>query len=216
MTPRDIDEVFARAAASEHRVDPAVLQRIRGPLQSSFAPVKPLARPSVYIAGFLGAFALIAVSLAGVLGLAGFHALTTTDRVVIFALLGVSAWASASAIAGEMTPQGRRTIGGWTLAITALALIAVFGVLFRNTGFQGFVLQGIPCLRAGLVTAIPEALLVFLIARRGFSRSPVAIGTLAGLTGVTMLELHCPNLNMSHVMVWHVGVLVVAGVAGWL
>ncbi|HWB97785.1 MAG TPA: NrsF family protein, partial [Bryobacteraceae bacterium] len=48
----------------------------------------------------------------------------------------------------------------------------------------------------------------------------VAAGAFAGLAGIGMLELHCPNLAAMHVMVWHVAVLVVSGIlgglAGWL
>ncbi len=216
MTPKDIDGILSQAAASGHRVDPAVLQRIKGPLQSSLAPVKPLARPSFYVASLFAAFVLVSVSLAGMLGFAGFHALSTIDRIVIYGLLGATAFLSASAVAGEMTPQGGRRLGGWALAASTILFVAVFAVLFRNKGFQGFVPQGIPCLRAGLITAVPEALLIFLIARRGFSAGSVAIGTLAGLTGLTMLELHCPNLNAVHVLAWHVGVLLISGIAGWL
>ena len=44
----------------------------------------------------------------------------------------------------------------------------------------------------------------------------LAKGTLAGLAGVTMLELHCPIFEAPHVLVWHIAVLPVCGVAGAL
>jgi hypothetical protein len=59
--------------------------------------------------------------------------------------------------------------------------------------------QGVVCLSAGLLHAIPAALASWLLLRRGFAVNPVAAGlvagTLAGLAGVTMLELHCANLK---------------------
>ena len=39
--------------------------------------------------------------------------------------------------------------------------------------------------------------------------------TLSGLTGLGMLELHCPNLKAIHVMVWHVAVVVVSAGLGF-
>jgi hypothetical protein len=41
-------------------------------------------------------------------------------------------------------------------------------------------------------------------------------GTLAGLAGVTMLELHCPNFEALHVMLWHTAVVPASGAAGAL
>jgi hypothetical protein len=41
-------------------------------------------------------------------------------------------------------------------------------------------------------------------------------GTLAGLAGVTMLELHCANFEALHVMLWHTAVIPVSGAAGAL
>jgi hypothetical protein len=41
-------------------------------------------------------------------------------------------------------------------------------------------------------------------------------GTLAGLAGVTVLELHCANLQVPHVMLWHTAVMPVSAAAGAL
>jgi len=48
-----------------------------------------------------------------------------------------------------------------------------------------------------------------------WSMAGLAAGTLSGLTGLTMLELHCPNLKAIHVMVWHVAVVIVSGILGF-
>jgi hypothetical protein len=56
--------------------------------------------------------------------------------------------------------------------------------------------------------------------RRGFAVNSVAAGlaggTLAGLAGVTMLELHCANFQALHVLLWHTAVVPVSGAAGAL
>jgi hypothetical protein len=71
-----------------------------------------------------------------------------------------------------------------------------------------------------LFHAIPAALASWLLLRRGFAVNSVAAGlvagTLAGLAGVTMLELHCANLQAPHVMLWHTAVMPVSAAAGAL
>ena len=39
---------------------------------------------------------------------------------------------------------------------------------------------------------------------------------LGGLTGVTLLELHCTNFEALHVLIWHTLVVPVSGAAGAL
>ena len=41
-----------------------------------------------------------------------------------------------------------------------------------------------------------------------------ATGLLAGRVGTTGLEIHCPNLDASHILVSHLGVAVLGAVAG--
>jgi hypothetical protein len=44
----------------------------------------------------------------------------------------------------------------------------------------------------------------------------LAAGTLAGLAGVGMLELHCPNFQATHILVWHTAVVPVSAALGAL
>jgi hypothetical protein len=41
-------------------------------------------------------------------------------------------------------------------------------------------------------------------------------GTLAGLAGVTLLELHCANFEALHILVWHTAVVPVSAAIGAL
>ena len=52
----------------------------------------------------------------------------------------------------------------------------------------------------------------------GWSPVPAgaSIGAVAGLTGLTALEIHCPILTIPHVAVWHAGIFVVSVAAGAL
>jgi len=69
---------------------------------------------------------------------------------------------------------------------------------------------------------VPFALLAagpfWVVLRRGAILSPRAAGAttglLAGLAGTSVLEIHCPNLDLSHILVWHVGVSVLGSLCG--
>jgi hypothetical protein len=82
----------------------------------------------------------------------------------------------------------------------------------------------VACLVVGVLHAVPAALLGWLLLRRGFAVKPIAAalaaGTFASLAGVTMLELHCANLQALHILVWHTAVVpvsaAIAALVAWL
>jgi hypothetical protein len=59
-----------------------------------------------------------------------------------------------------------------------------------------------------------------LLVRKGAILYPKLIGAmaggLAGLIGLSVLEINCSNLNVFHVLVWHWGVVVIGSAAGTL
>jgi hypothetical protein len=67
----------------------------------------------------------------------------------------------------------------------------------------------------GLLAAVP----FWILLRRGAVLSPrvtgAATGLLAGLAGTSTLEIHCPNLDVRHILVSHLGVAVLGAVAGF-
>jgi hypothetical protein len=164
-----------------------------------------------------------AVALAGAagLGLKGIQKLGLLERALIFPALGILICLAALALVTEIVPGSRHRVApGFLLVAGNLALVAVFAVLFRDYRTDRFVSQGLACLTAGLLCAIPAALASWLLLRRGFAVNPpgagLAAGTLAGLAGVTMLELHCPNFQALHVLFWHTAVIPISGAAGAL
>jgi len=218
---REIDEILKQAAQAGPEMDPALLDRVAGSIGSSLTPVRPLP-PAWVMAGGL-ALICAAVALAGAArsGFYGIPKLSVLDRALIFPTLGIFICLAARACVSEVIPGSRRPMAPRSLlAGGCLALLAVFAVLFRDYGTERFVPQGVVCLTAGLLHAIPAALASRLILRRGFAVNAVAAGlvsgTLAGLAGVTMLELHCANLEALHVMLWHTAVIPVSGAAGAL
>ena len=173
------------------------------------------------LAGLIVIAAAVALAGAARAGFYGIERLTVFERILIFPALVLLLWAAAAEFAASMIPGSRRRVHPAVLmAVSCLALMGVFAVVFRDYHTTHFVSAGIVCLVAGLAHAIPVALLSWLLLRRGFAVNPLTAGavagTLAGLAGVTMLELHCPNFQVLHVLVWHTAVMPVSGAAGAL
>jgi hypothetical protein len=119
----------------------------------------------------------------------------------------------------QMFPGSRRYLSPALLpAGTFVCLTLVLAALFEVGHSGRFIRDGIPCFEAGIPYAIPGAVLFWLILRRGAILSPratgVICGALAGLIGVSVLEVHCSNFDLRHILVWHLGVGVAGALAG--
>jgi hypothetical protein len=218
---REIDEILEIAAQAPHEVDPALLDRISTSIKSSMRPVRPLPPAWVLTGGLILICAAVALAGAARAGFYGIEKLSVSERALIFPVLGVLIWLAAQACVGEMIPGGRRRMApAVLLGVGSLTLLVVFADLFRDYRTDHFVSAGVVCLITGLLHAIPTALMSWFLLRRGFAVNSVAAGlaggTLAGLAGVTMLELHCANFQALHVLLWHTAVVPVAGAAGAL
>jgi hypothetical protein len=221
VTDREIDNILKQSAQAPHDVEPELLDRLAASLGSTIVPVRPL--PPVWLFAVGLVLIGVAAALAGAarLGFYGLLKLNAVERALIFPALAVCLWLSATAAVRARIPGSRRLAAPETLlALDSLALIAIFAILFHDYHVVHFVHTGLVCLAAGLLYAIPAALAGWLLLRRGFAvnagAAGLAAGTLAGLAGVTMLELHCGNFQALHVMVWHSAVLPISGAAGAL
>lgn len=246
MTCRDLDELLASAAAlneeaQEHiascatcrslktgmegsanssDLNSSVLDRIRDPLLLRLVPVRPLASARAFAALFICIFVAAAFLGALKFGIYGWPALDVTQRIAIFVLLAILAVLTAATAARHMRPGAKRIGGGLLFMVIFAAIEAVFLILFHDYSLGRFVHWGTGCLRAGLLCAIPAAFLIWLLVRRGYVLNPVsagaAIGCIAGLAGLTALEIHCPILTIPHVAIWHAAVVAISAAAGAL
>lgn len=221
MSDPDVEKVVIEAAAVTPPVEPALLKRIVDSIDSSVLPVRP--RPPTW--ALTGGLALICTAVAGAAAAgAGFYGIEKLGRwegVLIVATIGVLVWVAGMEFVRQLIPGSRQPVGvGAFLTIACAALLGVFALVFRDYHTEHFIPAGIACLRTGLLVAIPAALLSWVLLRRGFAVNPVAAGlvggALAGLSGVTMLELHCANFEALHVLVWHTAVVPVSAGAGAL
>lgn len=215
MNDREPDRLFEESRP----VDPKLVEKIAGNVLPDVAPVRPMPARAAIEAQLIAAAGVIAFAGATRIGFYAVHRLSGTESALIFSGVAGLIWLAAATATAAMIPGARQRLRPFPLiALACTALIAIFAVLFHNYSTSRFLHQGIGCLKAGLMDAVPMGLIAWLFLRRGFAVSTVgagaAAGALAGLAGVLMLELHCPIFKAPHVMVWHVAVIPICGAVG--
>jgi hypothetical protein len=225
----EIDDVLEKAARAPHDLKPEMLQRVSDSIQDSILdlikpslrPVRPLPSTWVMTGGVVLACAAVSLSGAVRAGFFGFAKMDLLERSLIFPALVILACVAGNEFVHAMIPGSLRRISpGGLLGFGSAALLGVFALLFRDYRTDHFFSIGIVCLITGFLHAIPASLLSWLLLRRGFAVSSISAGLVAGmlggLAGVGVLELHCPNFQATHVLVWHTAVVLLSGAAGAL
>jgi hypothetical protein len=209
VTQRELDELLSSQALPPLPGDR--LKQIETALTANLKPVRPLAAESVYLAGFaIGFIALCAIGCYFA-GQSGWHALNSVQKLCVFAPLGACAALLVFSIVRQMTPAAKHVRSSAVLSAGAfLLLFLMMAVIFRPVHELEFVRTGVMCFRTGMTFAIPAAFLFALLLLRGAALSPaltgVTAGGLAGLVGLAVLEIRCPDLNVYHIVAWHVSV----------
>jgi hypothetical protein len=207
---------FERAA----RVTPdqRLTTAIADSLGATIEPVRKPLRPAWRALVLLGASAFIALAAGALTGLDGIRAQSTVSAAALLLALCVLGWLSARELATQMTPGSRHRLRpGLRFGLMAAMLAGTYLALFHGLGIDQFVAAGSRCLITGLLVAVPTSAIVGFLIRRGCVTqgfgAGLAIGSLSGLAGVGMLTLHCPNLELPHLL-WHTMVVVVSGLVG--
>lgn len=221
MKDEQIDDVLKTAGRALPDPARATLERVADSMKRSLRPVRPLPPAWAMTAGMVLISAAVSLAGAARAGFFGFEKMDILERLLIFPALVILAWLAGSEFAHEMIPGSRRRVSpGALLGLGIAALLAVFAFLFRDYQTHHFISVGIVCLLTGFLHAIPASLLAWLLLRRGFAVNSVAAGlvagTLGGLAGVGVLELHCPNFEAAHVLVWHTAVVPLSAGVGAL
>jgi hypothetical protein len=219
VNDREMDKILKQGARTSESLHPDLLRRIAVSIGPSVEPVRPLPPSWAMESGLVAIAAGVAVAGATKMGFLGYLKLGVLDRVAIFSMLGILIFLAASEWVNENIPGSQtRLKPGALLVLTIAGMLTVFGILFRDYHTHRFLHAGLTCLGFGLLYAIPAGFLGWLILRRGFAVNALTAGlvggTLAGLAGVTMLELHCPNFQALHILVWHTAVVPVSAAAG--
>lgn len=220
MSDAELDGLLTGKSRSTPEVRHAVLDQVADSMRSSLQPVRPLAPAWVLTAALIAAAAAVAVSGAALTGFLGIEALSGAARATIFVTVGLIAYVTARELVSQFIPGSRHfATVSQVMAVATAALLGVFALLFGDYRAGHFVSAGVACLSTGLLYAAPAALLGAWILRRGLATNVVsaglALGTFAGMAGVTLLELHCTNFQVPHLL-WHALVIPVSAGAGAL
>jgi hypothetical protein len=224
MKDHEINEALESAARQPRSVRPEVLDRIASSINSSLLPVRPMPSARVLTASLFLVCAAVALAGAWRSGFFGFQVLGIAQRAIILSILAILTWIAARELVSQWTPGSRHYLAPrWLVALASVTLLFSFALLFNDYHATRFLSAGVICLLVGIVHAIPAAVLAAWLLKRGLAVEPISAGTIAGvfggLSGVTMLELHCPNLEVPHVLFWHVAVVPVSAalgaLAGW-
>ncbi len=198
---------------------PDRLKQIEAALIADLKPVRPLASTGAYLAALAGI--IIAICIAGrmIAGDQGWRALSELQKVAVFAPLAVVTTLLGFSVVRLMRPASTHARSSARLSAGLfVVLLLIMAEVFQPAQESAFVRHGLVCFQVGMLFAIPAAFLFALLLRRGAALSPLLTGAtaggLAGLVGLTVLEIHCPNLNVYHIVVWHVSVTLVCVVAG--
>lgn len=195
---------------------PKAGRSIQSALISSLVPVKPISAPSVIFYRFLLAFAVSAIALIAMTDRAGFHHMNKVQFAAITAVLGIGAVLFSAELVWRMIPGSYHYVQiGAILTICGVGLIASIALFFPwplPVSAEAFVEQGWPCALMELAIAVPTAGVFWLFARRGAPFPSAATGAavlgLAGLLAFTVLQFQCMRQQAPHLLVWHLGMLV--------
>jgi hypothetical protein len=197
------------------------LKRIKIAIVENLKPVRPLPPSRVLLLAYgIIFFCVVAVGAVG-LGTNGWAALNIEQRIAVFSSLAASAILLAASMVRQMVPGSRHWLPPAALPVSVLLLLMlVIATTFRSHEEVAFAAGGLRCTKNGLMYSAPAALLFWLVSRRGailfHKLIGLAVGGLAGLIGLSVLEVNCPNPNIFHILVWHWGVVLISSLAGAL
>ena len=202
-------------------IDKCLVRRIQGAITKNLEAVRPLPPPRVFLFACGIVFVVFVAVGAMPFGLNGWANLASFQRVGVFATLTLSATIVTLSVVEQMVPGSKQTLRpGVAPVVVLITLVAAIAIMFRPQQDSTFMRSGIACIRNGLANSIPAVFIFWLLLRRGAILYPkligAAVGMLAGLAGLTGLELSCPNVNVFHILVWHCGGVLISTVGGAL
>jgi len=219
MTNREIDQILASRTSAVPTADR--VKAIENFIEADLKPVRPLAPESLYLAFLAGVFVVACLaSFYFIPGVNGWKVLSNLQRPAVFAPLLLSAGVLAFFLVRQMTPGAAHTrdTAAWGAGLLLLLAVLV-AVLFRPQPESTFLADNVTCFIGGMKFAIPAGVATGLVLIRGAGLMPrlagAAAGALAGLAGLAVLEIHCPILNVYHIVVAHISVVLACSIGGF-
>jgi hypothetical protein len=195
------------------------LKAIESAITAKLRPIRPLAPEGVFV--FASIVIFVGVVMVGTMASStnGWSALSAPQRSAVFAVVAAGAVALAVSMVRQMTP-GNNCVAdpAGLLFAVLLALLLAIAFAFQPSQEVGFITNGLACMKKGLAVSLPVGVLLSLLVRRSVAASPklfgAAAGGLAGLAGLSVLDLTCPNVNVLHLLAWHWSEVLICASAG--
>lgn len=201
-------------------VSKTVEQKIVRALTASLIPTTRLASTAAIMTRIIAAFVLIAAVLIAWRKPIGFSVMTAPEIIGVSALLIIGVTITARVLASQMRPGSLRLISdGGALVVLGLGFVLTVLALFPwKASASGFMARGLHCLVGGLLLAAPASLVFASLIRRGaplnMRLTGTVVGAISGWLGLTALQFTCDLQNISHLLVWHGSVVLLAALIG--
>jgi hypothetical protein len=202
-------------------VSEAVADRITGLMKQGLEPVMPVPASRTFGLLLIGGTVALCVAVTGLMGGHALAAMSLRQLAGSATILGGGAALLALLIGRQIIPASRQPAAPWLQgAVVFVVLVCGIAVLFPWSGTSSLSSTGLRCSIRGLMIAIFSGGLACWTIRRGVALQAdllgAMIGLLAGLAGVAALQFNCPILEAPHILVWHVGIVIVAATVGLL
>jgi hypothetical protein len=198
----------------------AMIRHIQQQLIRDLRPVRPLLSARFLLILFLTAFVVVVSAATASLGAWGIAVRSFAQLLVIMGTMVAGAGWLGCSLARQMVPGGSRERPLLLPGSILVVLLVEVLLLFHAREESHFWAHSRLCLAIGLLLAGITAFPLWIILRRGVILYPqvagATTGLLAGLVGLTVLELHCPNVNLWHIFAAHLGAAAFCSLIGLL
>lgn len=198
---------------------PTTVGDIERAIAADLRPVHPIASRQLIFGVLIAIFGCVVAVAVYRLGAFALGAMSRLQAAGILGALAICTGLLSLSLVQQMSPGGRHWVSPRLLPIGILTSLAVLiAALFQFQPEHDFWDRAWVCLRAGAPLGAIAASLFWLVLRRSTVLFPAttgaATGLLSGLAGASWLQIHCPDLNASHILIGHLGVAAVGAGAG--
>jgi hypothetical protein len=209
------------APGSKTATSPEVLHAIERSLVRDLRPVRRIPAGSHLLVAFSGAFLLAAGVGVYRLGAFALAVMSPLQSVTILCALAFGSALLACSLVNQMSPGSlHRLSPSSALLAIPMALAIVVALLFPFHHENHFWMRIGICLKLGTPVGILAALPLWFLLRTGAVLSPkltgLTAGMFAGLAATAALQIHCPNIEVAHILLSHLGFSVLASALGFL
>jgi hypothetical protein len=185
-------------------------EKIERKLAASLRPVKALPSARWLALGFFATFIVVALIYIRTADKYGLRLMNAGQIAAMTTIFAASAVGFSLALAHRMIPGARTLISpGALLLLSGIVLATGIAWAFPWSATGVFFWEGWPCSAREAEIAIPAAVLFWFIARRGAPfPGPgfgAALGALAGLLAMTVMQFQCMFQRAPHLLIWHAG-----------